>query len=919
MSLTVGARLGSYEVLSAIGAGGMGEVYRARDTRLKRDVAIKVLPADFATDPDRLARFQREAELLASLNHPNIAAVYGLEEGPAEAGHYVRAIVLELIEGDTLAELIARGPLVLSAALAIARQVTEALEAAHEKGVIHRDLKPANIKVTPDGKVKVLDFGLAAVAQDPAQRNINATDSPTLTLATQAGLILGTAAYMSPEQATGAIADKRADVWAFGVVLWEMLTGTSLFAGDTVSHTLAYVITREPDWNALPANTPVSIRRLLRRCLEKDRKRRLPEIASARMEIDDALHGPPETTPIGAPITTAIGRQRRALPWALLATATTALLVVLGLWSPWKSPAQRRAVRLSTEIGADATLAIPAAPNANIAISPDGDLLAVVAQRSSGGTPQLFVRRLAQLVATPLAGTENATNPFFSPDGDWIAFFADGKLKKTSATGGGVVTLCDAPNGRGGTWASDGTIAFVPNSTADVVVMRVSSAGGQPEPLTTREGVETLHRSPQWLDGGKAILFTAAVSAGAFDDGSIVVQRLAGGTRKIVRRGGYYGRYLPSGHLIYMQRGTLFAAPFDLDRLEITGDPVPVLEGVMATGSGGVQLAVSANGTLVYVPGEAVSGEAPIAWMDRDGKTTPLRTMSANWGNPHFAPDGRQLAIDISNSANGADVWIYDWARDTPTRLTFDAASDVKPVWTPDGGRIVFSSQRGDKTTFNLYWQQADGTGEVQRLTDSKNSQFGGSWDPSGKFLAFFEQNPRSGQDIMILPVEGNETSGWKIGKPTVFLNTPFTEMEPMFSPDGRWIAYQSNAASGTTDVFVRPFPGPGGPHQISTGGGAFAAWSRSTPELLFVDFAGAQIMSARYTSTGNSFRADKPRPWSPGRFQPRPRLRPFAVHPDGQRVAVAPIDNRQLTVKQDKVVFIFNFFDELKRVAPAK
>jgi Tol biopolymer transport system component len=912
MALSAGARFGPYEVLDLLGAGGMGEVYRARDTRLKRDVAIKVLPDGVATHPERLARFHREAELLATLNHPNIAAIYGLEQADVAT-----ALVLELIDGETLAERLARGPMRVSDAMAIARQLVEALDAAHGKGVIHRDLKPANIKITPDDKVKVLDFGLAAVVQNSSAHDINATHSPTLTLnATRAGVILGTASYMSPEQATGSMADKRADIWAFGVVLWEMLTGRRIFEGETISHTLAFVITKEPDWNALPPNTPPSIRRLLRRCLEKDRKRRLPDIASAQMEIDDALtaSAPDAIVSHTAPSPPS-SRWPGALPWVFAAIATTALAVVVALWAPWRTPARPAPVRVSVEIGIDASIGASGAPSANLALSPDGMLLAFVAT-GDGGPLQLYVRNLGQLQATVLAAGENLRDPFFSPDGQWIAFFADGKLKKISTTGGAAVTLCDAPSGRGGTWAEDGTIAFVPDSAPETSIFRVSSAGGKAEMLTSRADGELLHRWPQTLKGGRALLFTAATTAGSFDSASLVVQTIPDGSRKVVHRGGYYGRYLPTGHLTFVSNGTLFAAPFDLERLELTGQPVPMLEGVQASpGTGAAQFAASAGGTLVYLIGGQRALEAPVVWMDRSGRTTLLRDMSTDWSNPSFSPDGNQLAMDVSSAGNNPDVWIYEWMRDTPTKVTFGGVN-VRPVWTPDGRRIVFSSTRGGGVA-NLFWQRADGSGEVMRLGESKNVQLAGSWHPSGKLLVFSEQDPNTGWNILTLPVDGDDKSGWKIGKPSVFLNGPSNEQEPMFSPDGRWLAYTSNE-SGRAQVYVRPFPGPGGPRQISNEGGLFPAWSGRRPELFYRDSVSALMMVVPYSAAGDSFRADKPRVWSPTPTLPRPRLRPFALHPDGERIAIAAASpTTGAPSKQDKVVFVFNFFDELRRLAP--
>ena len=913
--MTIGTTLGPYRVLEKLGAGGMGEVYRARDTKLNRDVAIKVLPDLFASDAERLARFTREAQTLASLNHPNIAAIYGIEESHPSTGSGhgdVRALVMELVEGEDLSAHIARGAIPLADALPIARQIADALDAAHGQGIIHRDLKPANVKVRADGTVKVLDFGLAKAMEPASAASAHAMNSPTLSMhATQAGIILGTAAYMSPEQASGKPVDKRSDLWAFGVVLMEMLTGRPVFTGETVSHVLAAVLRAEPDWSALPAHTPAPIRRLLRRCLDKDRKRRLDSASAARLEIDDALARISDASTVS--VTMPGAAWQRALPWASTGALAAGLAAVLVLWAPWRKALPPAPLRVSVDLGADASLATAGLGDAAI-LSPDGAVVAFVAQKGDG-SPQLYVRRLTQLQATPLSGTDDADSPFFSPDGQWIAFFAGGKLKKIAVTGGAAVTLCDAPLGRGGAWGEDGTIVFTPDATSGVRLLRVTSAGGKPEPLTSLAEGEVTQRWPQLLPGGKAVLFTGSGITGAFEDANLVVQPLPTGARKIVQRGGYHGRYLPSGHLVYIHAGTLFAAPFDLDRLEMTGQPVPALEGVTANDrSGSAQFAVSATGTLVYVPGQnTAAGVSPIHWMNHEGKTTPLRATLANWSSPHFAPDGHRLAIQINDGP--PDIWVYEWAQDTPTRLTFDPADDRKPVWTPDGRRIVFASSRGDKSTLNLYWQRADGTGDAQRLTDSKNFQSPASWHPSGKLLAFDENNPQTGYDLMILPMEGDEASGWKPGKPTAFLNSPFVEREPMFSPDGRWLAYASNETS-RFEVYVRPFPGPGGKRQISTGGGNFPTWSRTKREL-FYGTASGQIMVAAFTVEGNSFSAEKPRLWSDERFVERGPNRPFDLHPDGERFAIAPAAQTPGGGKQDHVTFLFNFFDELRRVAP--
>jgi len=915
MPLAAGARLGPYEIHSAIGKGGMGEVYRARDTKLQRDVAIKILPSQFAADPERLARFEREAQLLASLNHPHIGTIHGFEESGG-----LRALVLELVEGETLADRIARGAIPLDEALPIANQIAEALEAAHEQGIIHRDLKPSNIKITPDGVVKVLDFGLAKLAApDPAGLSPDMSVSPTITNAammTGIGVLLGTAAYMAPEQAKGRPADKRSDIWAFGCVLYEMLTARRAFEGEDVSDTLAAVLRGEPDWGALPANAPPALSTLLKDCLKRDRRQRISDIAAARFVLTEYEKLTPVMAP-AAPPTAAPQRQplwRRAVVPGAAVVVTAAISSAL-VWFTMRPALPPAPLRLSADLGADASLVTD--QGAAAVLSPDGAVLVFAAQRSGATDTLLFVRRLEQLQAAPLSGTDGARNPFFSPDGQWIAFFAGGKLKKIAVTGGAAVTLCDAPNGRGGTWGEDGTIVFTPNNTARVRLLRVSSTGGTPQPLTTLAQGETTQRWPQVLPGGTAVLYASAPTQTEWEDGSIVVQPLPAGERKVVQRGGYYGRYLPSGHLVYLHDGTLFAAPFDFERLEVTGQAVPVLEGVTSSPNvtGGAQISVSANGTFVYLPGQNVGADAPIQWMDRAGKTTPLRATASNWSNPQFSPDGTRLAVDVIDK-NQADVWVYEWARDTLTRLTFDPAADGKPVWTPDGRRIVFTSTRNNAPP-NLYWQRADGTGDVQRLTDSKNVQFAASWHPSGKFLAFQEQSPQTSFDLMILPMEGDEASGWKPGKPTVFLNSPFSEQEPMFSPDGRWLAYLSNE-SGRYEVYVRPFPGPGGKWQISTAGGVFPTWSRGRHELLYQTLD-QRFMVAAYTVEGDSFRAGKPSLWSEGRLVQRPRQRAFDLHPDGERLALAAASDAQSTAKQDKVVFIFNFFDELRRLAPRK
>jgi len=917
MPLANGTCLGSYEIIAPLGEGGMGEVYRARDARLGRDVAIKIIPDNYAADPERLARFEREAQVLASLNHPNIAAIYGVEDSGSGQGT-VHALVLEFVDGPTLADALA-APMPVPDVLAIARQIAEALEAAHEQGIVHRDLKPANVKVRPDGTVKVLDFGLAKlaapdVASSSPGRAIGLTASPTLSLqATFAGMILGTAAYMSPEQAKGKPVDRRADIWAFGVVLWEMLTGRRMYDGETAAETLARVIERDPDLNALPASTPPAVRQLLERCLTKDPRSRLQAIGEARIVLGRAIAEPDAAARPAAADSVRGSRGRRALPWALSAVLVAALAAAVALWAPWKKAPRLPDTRVSVEIGADVSLAMDIGTAA--VLSRDGQLLAFAAQKDLRDPGQIYIRRLAQLEATPLAGTDGARGPFFSPDGQWIAFFAGGKLKKVAVTGGAPITLCDAPNGRGGYWTDDGRIFFQPDISAAVNsrIAEVSSDGGTPKVVTEPEGVGR-PRFPQVLPGGRAMIYTRYSPGGAAD---VMLQPLPAGDRKTLMRGAYV-RYAPSGHLLYIQDATLFAVPFDVARLAVIGSGVPVVEGIAAApNAAGGQFALSDSGTLMYVAGHSVSSDPPISWMDRSGKTTPLLPKPSNWSNPRFSPDGTRLAIDLAEAS--MDVWVYDWARDTRTRLTFDPSVEMKPVWTPDGRRIVFSSNK-DKAPLNLYWQRADGAGEIQRLTTSEHNQYAGSWHLSGKYLAFMQENPTTNPDIWILPMEGDEASGWKPGKPTIFLATPANESEPIFSPDGKWIAYQSNE-SGVPEVYVRPFPGPGGKWQISSGGGTYPAWSRTKQELFFSTVTGAlqqQIMVARYRTEGDSFAADRAEPLTDTRFLPRPRQRSFDLHPDGNRFAVAAVPpETQGFEKKDKLVFVFNFFDELNRLAP--
>jgi serine/threonine-protein kinase len=734
----------------------MGEVYRATDTNLNRQVAIKVLPASVAGDADRLARFQREAEVLAALNHPNIAHIHGLEKADGTI-----ALVMELVEGPTLADRIAQGAIPPADALPIAKQIAEALDAAHQEGIVHRDLKPANIKVRPDGAVKVLDFGLAKAMQPTGATVSSVSMSPTITThaMTQAGMMLGTAAYMSPEQARGTAVDKRADLWALGVVLFEMLTGKRLFEGATISDTLASVLKTDPDWTALPEQLPASIRRLLRRCLEKDRKRRLDSASAARLEIDDALTAP--TADASSP-TAVSSAPRRVAPLVLASVLGGALVAALGMWALTRPglPTVPPLMRFTEDVGAEISLTGLVGPA--VAISLDGSRLAYVSRGTDQRT-HLSVRRLENPKSTVLAGTEGAEAPFFSPDGSWIGFFAGTTLKKISMDGGAAVTVCDmagarswpatatpgAPRG-GGFWGEDGNIFFAGQRTP---VMRVPASGGTPNPATVldKQSGEVSHRGAQLLPGGEAFLFQASTENNAWEDATIQVQSVKTGQRTTLVRGGYFGRYIhgtnpAAGHLIYSHGGTLFAAPMHLERLELTGPASPVLEDVVSRNNNGLaQIGFTASGTLVYVAGSITSSESSLFWLDAAGNAEMLNAAPGEYDSPRVSPDGTRIAV-VATDGSGRNLAVYEWAQNRMTKLTFSGGNS--PVWTPDGKHIVYVVLSGESP--GMYWIRSDG-GEPQRLTEDRNA-LPRSFSPDGKRLAYVHLGPDFG--IWTLPLD---------------------------------------------------------------------------------------------------------------------------------------------------------------------
>ena len=806
MPLIPGTRLGVYEVTAKIGEGGMGEVYQARDTTLDRDVALKVLPEAFTADPDRLVRFQREAKVLASLNHPNIGAIHGLESSGD-----TQALVLELIEGPTLADRIAEGPIPVDEALTIAKQIADGLEAAHEKGIIHRDLKPANVKLKPDGTVKVLDFGLAkAVASDASGTSATTSATMSITGATQMGMVIGTAAYMAPEQAKGKPVDKRVDIWAFGVVLLEMLGGKRVFGGETASETLAAVMLQEPDWDRLPTDLPSKLDNLVRRCLEKDPRERVRDIGDVRLVMQGAF----ETTE-PSPFVTATPSDlviwKRPIAWLSVSLLSVALvLAVIALRSPRLELPITRFVEPSAE-----RMHILARA---VAISPDGRYLAYSANN------ELYLRRFDLPHAEAIPGTENATAPFFSPDGQWIGFFTESEIKKVALTGGAPFTVCAVTNGLDGAWTEDDTIVFGIVGPTDLY--QVSAQGGIPEALTTRDDPTSDHDFPDFLPGGDVMLFSVAPDGLNFDEGRIVAQSLSTGERRVVIDGGFYPRWLASGHLVYARGGGLFVVPFDPGTLEVEGDPVEIVSDVLQS-SGGAHYSTSREGSLVYVSGGIVSGFPEMAAVSiaRDGTETMLPGAPGDFASGRMSPDGTRMAVMVASVAN-LDLWISDVARGTLSRLTTSPGFDSNPMWTLDGSGVVFASERSGE--WALYRQSVDGRGDAEQLLEIPGSAdlSPDSWTPDGTKLVFSYRLLDSSSDVGVLAIDSG-------GEWSPLLSSPAVERHGDVSSDGAWITYESNE-TGVSEIYVEQFPDLGLKTQVSTGGGQSPKWSPDGDEIFY-------------------------------------------------------------------------------------
>jgi serine/threonine-protein kinase len=885
MPLSAGSRLGPYDILSPLGAGGFGEVYKARDTRLDRTVAIKILPS---TDPELKARFEREAKAIAALTHPHICTLYDV--GHQDGTDY---LVMEYLEGETLDKKIARGPIKIDEALKIAIEIAEALDAAHRTGIVHRDLKPPNVMLTRSG-VKLLDFGLAKLRQTaPAITGLSVAATMTTPPVTSQGAILGTLQYMSPEQLEGTDADARTDIFAFGAVVYEMVTGGKAFDGKSHAGLIAAILERDPaPMSAQQPLTPTALDRVVRKCFAKAPERRwqsASDMTDALKWIADGDTG----TGVG---TAGAAKTRRAVGQRGLLVTLSALVLgaTLSGWAAWmlKPPTPLAVSRTVIALPAGDRLA--GLSRSAVALSGDGTVIAYVAERA--GVQQIYLRALASGEPKPVPGTEGAIDPFFSPDGQWLAFFADGKLKKVSIIGGTPITLGEAGAPRGGVWTSQGTVIF--NPIGNGPLLQVPASGGSPQPLTHLEKGDSAHRWPALLPGGKALLFVG----GATNNQRIAVYSFATGEQHELIKGATSPRYLPSGHLVYLQGTTLMAAPFDLRRLQIASAGMPIVDNVRTIASlGGAQFSVSGTGSLIYLAGDAQGNQRRLMWVGRDGAgqslSAPARTYDLP--APRVSPDGRRVAVGTEGQ-----VWLYDLTRDALTRFTIEGTNSY-PLWSPDGKRIVFYSTAGAATA-HLVSQPVDRSSASERLTTSPYPQLPLSFSPDGQLLAFVEVNPTTSYDIWVLRMAD------RAAQPV--LNTPFIEAAPRFSPDGHWLAYMSNE-TGKYEVYVLPYPGPGGKMQVSTDGGTEPAWNPNGRELFFR--SGDKMMAAAIV-TQPTFSASKPTLvferhylWASG------TIPMYDVSPDGRRFLMVEDTDQDTPVTHINVVL--NWQEELKQRVPTR
>ena len=882
----VGHTLGRYRVEEQIGAGGMGVVYRAIDTSLGRSVAIKVLPEHCARDAERRSRFEREARLLAALNHKNIAAIHGLETH----GEFC-FLALEFVPGETLEERLAREAPDLAEALRIVRQLAEALEAAHDRGIIHRDLKPANVKITPRGEVKVLDFGLAKALDVLAA----GPDAPTAMLdETESGVILGTAAYMSPEQARGKPVDKRTDVWSFGCVLYEMLTRRRAFAGQTASDCIAAILGKDPEWTAIPDATPKTVVKLLKRCLEKDPQQRLRDIGDARLELDDALAGPEEAAPVVRP------RLRiAAITVALVVIAATAVAGVLLVGRTAPAPPVTR-------------FAIPMAPDEvvgpignSVRLSADGRQLAWATVNTHGRTV-IYSRQFDDFDGKALPGTAGGISPFFSPDGKWIGFWhtASRTLKKLALSGGAPAVIAPYESGAFASWSASGDL-FAAISHPGALV-RIPAGGGKPIAVTALDTArgDRLHTRGALLPGGKAILFViTGAGMETHDDARIAVHSLETGRHKVLIEGGMSPFYSLTGHIVYAREGKLHAVPFDVERLEVTGPPVAVVSGVFTcTITGAAHFSLAENGTLAYAPGIVLGGRRQLVWVDREGKFEALSAPERAYLHPRLSPDDRRLAVEIEGPVH--DFWTYEFERGVMSKVTLEGLSHW-PLWTPDGSRLTF--RRWVNGAFTMWSIPADRSTPAQRLTEVGRMQSPGSWTPDGRIVAFTQVSFDTGADVFVMDMADR--------MPRALVQTQFSEGAPRFSPDGHYLAYTSNE-SGRNEIYVQAYPGPGPKVQVSTEGGSDVVWKRRGGELYYRD--GDRMMAVEISTSG-AFRASRPKVLWTGEYAhglgsmcgpPGTTSSNYDVTADGQRFLMI----RHQEEAPRRINVVVNWTEELKR-----
>lgn len=902
----IGKTLSHYKILEKIGAGGMGEVYRAEDLRLHRQVAIKVLPDLFAGDPERLARFEREAKLVAALNHPNIAAIYGLEEAEGK-----RFLVLELVEGETLAQRLGRGPLPIDEALEVCRQVAEGLEAAHEKSIVHRDLKPSNIKLTPEGKVKILDFGLARAFLDKSPVGVIA-DSPTITAEmTRPGIILGTAAYMSPEQAKGKQVDKRADIWAFGCILFECLTGKTTFPGETITEVLASVLKGEPDWEALPKDLPANVRAVLRRCLQKDRSLRYHDIADARIELFESR---PEMSASEAV---------RRIPRIQVAAISVAALVggiMLGR-IVLKSRAVPPVPILSKTVikvepgysldGRRSPVEYLWPTRTAMALSSDGRFVvycAVKDDSSPAPKPVLFLRKLDELEGKPIRGTEGGICPVLSSDDKWICFIAENKLRKTPVEGGVPQDICDAASSPYGiTWGRDGFIYYAQFRIPGLY--RVSANGGTPEAVThpDLERKEFNHSTPSALPRGLGVLFT--IMASNFDvRPSVAVLDIASRVWKVLVEDASDARYVPTGHLVFLRQGKLMAIPFNLDKLKVEGQPVAVIESVLhalnatagVLNSGAGQFCISPSGAMIYAAGGIFPDENnSMFWIDQKGNAERIASLTGSFYDARISPDGKKIAYDTRQG-----LWIYDLERGIPERLISSAGIEF-PTWTPDGRRLVFGFREFGRE--NLFWIPVDGSAGMEKLRTSEFIEVPGSWSPDGETMAFAEM--KSSMDIWLLKIRDKSV--------TPFATTAAEEIYPEFSSDGRWLVYCSNEI-GTREVFVRAISG-GRAYRISPEGGMEPLWAKSGKRIYFRDTTRDRMFVVDILRTESDFAVSKPRLlFKQSGYLSTSPIRSYDMNRDERRFLMIKREERK-PQPVTEMILIQNWFEELNRLCPVK